>query len=262
MNFSNKVVLITGASSGIGRETARMLAARGSLVVVVARRTARLEELAAQITNLGGRALAITADVSSQYDVDRLFQRLLDQCGRLDVLVNNAGTGLYATIQETTTDQMENIWRTNFMSTFYCIRRAIPLLQCSSNPHVITVSSLAGVRGTPMMGAYCATKFAQIGLMDSLRRELKEIHSTIVLPGATQTEFVQAMENPAQRKIKPRGKIVDASQVAEAIVEAIEHPRSRVITQKFGRSLILLNAFSPDLTDWLIGLTQRRKDAE
>ncbi len=252
MKWNEKVALITGASSGIGRETALALARRGATVVLAARRKERIDALAAQIQEGGGNAFAIQTDVSRGEEVDRLFERIQEQCHRLDWLINNAGSGLYAPLEETTPEQMERIWRTNFMGTFYCIRKALPVMKKQGTGHILTVSSMAGVRGTPMMAAYCASKFAQVGLMDSLRRELPEIASTLILPGATETEFIEATENPRDEKIEHSGFVQDAASVAQAIVRAIEHPSARVITQKLGRTLMVLNAFSPAWTDRVV----------
>jgi short-subunit dehydrogenase len=264
MKRSEQVAMITGASAGIGRETARSLAAIGIRVVLAARRKERLDHLAAELQNKGGKALPVVADVSREPDVDNLFREALDHYGRIDYLINNAGSGLYSSVEDTTPEQMERIWRNNFMSTFYCIRNVIPVMKRQKSGHILTVSSMAGMRGTPMNGAYCATKFAQIGLMDSLRRELKGIHCTIVLPGPTKTEFIERTENPSRSDVRHKGWIQDPADVANAIVHAIEKPSARVVTQKFGRTLLLFNAFSPGLTDWLVesSLTQRRKGAK
>lgn len=258
MQWKERVALITGASSGIGRETALALALRGTTVVLAARRKERIDALAEEIGKSDGNALAIQTDVSQAEEVDRLFETALRQYGRLDWLINNAGAGLYASIEETTPEQMDRIWRTNFMGTFYCVRNAIPVMKKQGAGHILTVSSMAGMRGIPMNGAYCASKFAQTGLMDTLRRELPEIVCTLVLPGSTQTEFIQAMENPGNKKVQHSGFVQDAATVAKAIVHAIEHPSSRVITQKFGRTLLVFNAISPEWTDWLVRKTIKK----
>jgi uncharacterized protein len=252
MKWKEKVALITGASSGIGRETALALSHRGATVVLAARRKERIDALAAQIRERNGNALAVQTDVSREEDVDRLFEKIMEHCHRLDCLINNAGSGLYASLQETTPEQMEKIWRTNFMGTFFCIRKAIPIMKKQGTGHILTVSSMAGVRGTPMMAAYCASKFAQVGLMDSLRREVPEIASTLILPGATETEFIEATENPRNEKIQHSGFVQNAASVASSIVRAIEHPSARVITQKLGRTLMVLNAISPAWTDSVV----------
>ena len=262
MKWNGKVALITGSSSGIGCETARALHAKGATVVLAARRKERIDALAEEFNQTGDLALSVQTDVSIEADVDRLFDITLQKFGRIDWLINNAGSGLYASIEDTTPEQMERLWRTNFMGTFYAIRKAIPVMKRQKEGHILTISSMAGARGTPMNGAYCATKFAQIGLMDSLRRELRQIHCTLILPGATRTEFIEVMENPERADVRNHGPVQSPTEVAAAIVHAIEHPSARVITQKLGRTLLVFNALSPSLTDWLTEKTlrQKRKD--
>jgi len=253
MDWKGKVAVITGASSGIGRETAIAIAARGATVVLSARREERLRELAEQIAARGGSALPVLTDVSKEEDVERLINVTLEKFGRIDWLINNAGSGLYATVEETTPEQMERIWRINFLGSFYCIRKVIPIMKKQGSGHILTVSSMAGVRGTPMKSAYCASKFAQIGLMDSLRREVQDsIYCTTILPGATESEFISSMENPKARHIDYSGPVRKPAAVASAIVEAMDHPSARKITQQFGTVLATLNAFSPGLTDWIV----------
>ena len=264
MEWNGRIAVITGASSGIGWHTARALARKGAGVVLAARRLEKIQALAEEINKMrSGSALAFPSDVGKEEDVSRLFEETMRTFGRIDWLINNAGSGLYAAIEETTPEQMERIWRTNFMGTFYAIRNALPIMKKQRSGHILTVSSMAGIRGTPMNGAYCATKFAQAGLMDSLRRELASsnspIHCTLILPGATKTEFIDAMENPSGQQITNKGFIQEPASVAEAIVEAIEHPTARVITQRFGRTLIVLNAASPSFTDWLVSKTIKKK---
>jgi short-subunit dehydrogenase len=253
MNWKDHVAIVTGASSGIGQETARAIARKGARVVLAARRANRLTEVCKEIETEGGSSIAIVTDVAIESDVDRMIQQTMDQFGRIDSLINNAGTGLFATVEETTPEQMERIWRTNFLGTFYCIRKVIPIMKKQGGGHILTVSSMAGVRGTPMKGAYCSSKSAQIALMDSLRRELEGIvHCTTVLPGATESEFIDSMENPKDRKIDYSGPVVKPSVVADAIVKVIEHPSARVITMQHGTALAVLNALSPDLTDKIV----------
>ncbi len=259
MDWKGKVAVVTGASSGIGRETALELGRRGTTVVLAARRLDRLLEVGKLIEESGGRSVAFETDVSSESDVGRLFQQTIADFGRLDWLINNAGSGLYASVEETTSGQMETLWRVNFMGTFYCIRAAIPLMKKQGHGHILTVSSMSGRRGAPLKAAYCVTKFAQVGLMDSLRRELEGIFCTTVYPGATETEFIQSSENPGHRHVRNYGPVQSAAEVARAIVHTIEHPAIEVITQKMGRTMLILNAISPALVDWLAERTIRKK---
>lgn len=260
MSLQGKVVIVTGASAGIGRATALVLGREKARVVLAARRRERLEEIAGQVRSLGGEALAVTADVSDESQVTRIVEATLEHFGHIDVLINNAGSGLLATVQETTPEQMDRLWRTNFMSAFYAIRSVLPVFRRQNHGHIITVASMTGRRGASLKSAYSVTKFAQIGLMESLRMELigTGIRCTIVYPGATETEFLSAMENPGGRETRFYGAVSRPEDTAEAILKAVRNPRIEVITQKFGRLQMILNAVSPGLVDWLVRKTVKK----
>jgi NADP-dependent 3-hydroxy acid dehydrogenase YdfG len=254
MNSAGKVILITGASSGIGRATAILTGKTASPVIIAARRSNRLTEVAHEIESAGGKALAIQTDVGDELQVAAMVDKALQQFGRIDVLVNNAGIGLYATVDETTPEQMQKLWRVNYMGTFYAIKHVLPVMRKQQSGQIIVVASMSGRRGAKFKSAYCATKFAQIGFLESLRMELKDtnIKCTLIFPGGTQTEFFEVIENPGQRDVKLYGSVQTAEQVAAEILNAIENPRSEVITQRLGRLQLLLNALSPNLADWLV----------
>ena len=255
MNLAEKVVLITGASSGIGRATAILTGKARSPVIIAARRMDRLTQVASEIESAGGKVLAIQTDIADELQVAAMVDKALQHFGRIDVLVNNAGIGLYATVDETTPEQMQKLWRVNYMGTFYAIKHVLPVMRKQESGQIVVVASMSGRRGAKFKSAYCATKFAQIGLLESLRMELTNtnIKCTLIFPGGTQTEFFEVIENPAQRDVRLYGSIQTAEQVAAEILKAIENPRSEVITQRLGRLQLLLNAFSPDLADWLVG---------
>lgn len=257
--LKDKIILITGASSGIGRETAIECDRRGASLVLIARRIERLREVAAQLRS----SLAIKADAGNEEEVSAAVRTALNHFGSIDVLINNAGSGLYAKVEETTPEQMERLWRTNVMGTFLFTRCLLPHFKERGIGHILTVSSMTGRRGAAFKGAYSATKFAQIGLMESLRMELKgsRIYSTLVFPGSTNTEFVEAMENPSGRDVRYFGGIKTPDIVARAIANAIEKPAVEVITQRLGRIHILVNALSPSLADWLVMRTTKSKQS-
>lgn len=255
MNLAEKVILITGASSGIGRATAILTGKTNLPVIIAARRMDRLTEVAREIESAGGKALPIQTDISDESQVAAMVDKALQHFGRIDVLINNAGVGLYATVDETTPEQMEKLWRVNYMGTFHAIKHVLPVMRKQQSGQIIVVASMSGRRGAAFKSAYCATKFAQIGLLESLRMELinTNIKCTLIFPGGTQTEFFEVIENPGKRDVRLYGSVQSAEQVAAEILDAIQNPRTEVITQRLGRLQILLNAFSPDLADWLVG---------
>jgi short-subunit dehydrogenase len=245
------VVAITGASAGIGRATARRLARDGASVVVSARRRDRLDALVREITTANGQALAVVADVSREEEMQQLVQRSLDHFGRLDVMICNAGFGVEGSAEDVSSELMRKLIDINFLGTFYGARAAMPVFRRQGTGHLIFVSSIVGKRGVPHMGAYAATKFAQVGLAESLRAEFagSDIHVSVVLPVSTDTEFTEVMEKESGTASRARGPRQTAEEVADAIARAIAHPTPEVYPYRKARGLALLNAIAPGFCD-------------
>jgi short-subunit dehydrogenase len=264
-NLQNRVIIITGASAGIGKETAVLLAKEKCRLALAARRKDRLESLSQEIRDLGTEALPLQTDVSDEAQVDRLIQKTVEHFGRLDILVNNAGYGLFAKVEDTTVQELQTIFATNFGGTFYAIKAALPVMRRQHHGHIINVSSVAGKRGFPLSGAYCATKFAMNGLTESLRSELmgSGIDVSLVLPVSTTTEFFDVAKNKSDRPSKPLGIVQSAHQVGKAIVRCAKNPKAEVLAYPPSKILILLNAISPSLVDWLgVKLIQRAQSKQ
>src|SRR5882724_6606806 len=189
------VIAITGASAGIGRATALRLARDGAAVAICARRADRLDVVATEIAAAGGQALAMAADVTRAEEMDAFVARTLERFGRLDVMMCNAGFGIAGAIDDIPPDQMHKLMDINYNGTYHATRAALPLFRGQGSGHVIVVSSIVGKRGVPYMGAYAATKFAQVGLAECLRSELlgSGIHVSVVFPVSTETEFFDVM---------------------------------------------------------------------
>ena len=190
-----RVVAITGASAGIGRATALRLARAGDAVAICARRREQLDAVAAEITAAGGAALAVVADVTRAEEMDAFVAQTVARFGRLDVMICNAGFGIAGAIDEIAPDQMQRLMDVNYIGTYHATRAALPLFRRQGSGHVIIVSSIVGKRGVPYMGAYSATKFAQVGLAECLRAELAGtgIHVSVVYPVSTDSEFFDVM---------------------------------------------------------------------
>src|SRR6202790_1341443 len=190
-----KVVAITGASAGIGRATALRLARDGAAVVVCARRRNRLPDVAAGTGGGGGHALPVVADVTREADMHALVASACERFGRLDVMMCNAGFGIYGTIDTIAPAEMRRLLDVNYLGTYHAVRAALPVFRRQGRGHLIIVSSIVGKRGVPYMDAYAATKFAQVGLAECLRAELAGtgIHVPPVYPVSTETEFFDVM---------------------------------------------------------------------
>jgi NADP-dependent 3-hydroxy acid dehydrogenase YdfG len=254
MAFAGRVAIITGASAGIGAATARVFADAGIAVVLAARRRERLDRLADEIARRGGAALAVTTDVTSDSDVAALIDATLARFGRLDIVVCNAGMGHYGSLEQTTPDAMARLMDLNFMGSFLVARAAIPHLKRQPDAHLLFVSSIVGQRGLAFGGAYSATKFAQVGLAESLRAELIDthVHVSVVLPVSTMTEFREVMAREQGFDVTGHGPRQPPERVAYAMLRCLKHPRPEVYPHAWSRALVILNALAPGLCDRLV----------
>lgn len=250
-----KVVLITGASSGIGRATALELASPEVMLVLVARRLKRLEALEARIRQSGGNAISIPADLSVADNVESMIDGALDRYGRIDILINNAGVGYFGTVENTPREVINEILALNFTAPLIATQRVLPNMRRRGSGHIINVSSVVGKRGLPLLGIYCASKFALAGISESLRVELREagIHVSLVYPGATETDFFNALrKGDVNGKFHPPGYIQPVRKVARAIARCIERPRAEVYPCKPIHLLVWFNAVFPQVVDRLM----------
>jgi len=250
-----RVVAITGASAGIGRATAVRLARDGAVVAMCARRREMLEAAARDVDAAGGEALPIVADVTSVDDMERFVSAAVDRFGRLDVIVCNAGFGIAGTIDDISPDQMRKLVDINYMGTFYAARAALRVFRRQHHGHVVIISSIVGKRGVPYMGAYAATKFAQVGMAECLRAEVagSPIHVSVVYPVSTESEFFDVMSRETGTAITHAfGPRQDTSIVADAIARAIERPVPEVFPHFQSRALVWLNTMAPGLCDRVV----------
>lgn len=227
-NVEEKVVVLTGASSGIGMATAKALAEKGAKVVVAARREERLKELVASIEVEGGTAVYQVTDVTSQAEMERLAEFAIGTYGQIDVLVNNAGVMPLSFLSEKKVAEWERMIDVNVKGVLYGIAAVLPYMREQQNGHIINVSSVAGHVVEPAAAVYAGTKFAVRAITEGIRIEeaRNNIRATIISPGAIDTELVQTISND-----KLRGNVqklyelaIPAEVIADTIVHAIVQP--------------------------------------
>jgi NADP-dependent 3-hydroxy acid dehydrogenase YdfG len=234
-SFDGTVALVTGASSGIGEATARMLAARGGAVAIVARRADRLTALAAEIESTGGRALAIEADVGDREQAEAAVRRTAEELGRLDILVNNAGVMLLGPIVDAPVEEWEAMVQVNLLGLLYTSRAALPhLLEAAAGEprqvaDMVNISSVAGRVARLGSGVYNATKHAVGAFSESLRQEVtgRQVRISLVEPGAVATELVDHNRPEIREQIKGRFEGIDrleAGNIADAIGYVVSRP--------------------------------------
>lgn len=244
-NIENKVVVITGASSGLGEATARHLAALGAKVVLGARRTDKLKTITAEITKAGGKAVFTTADVTSKADVEKLIDAAIIAYGRVDVVVNNAGYMAIAPMEQARTDEWDRMIDINIKGLLYGVAAALPSFQKQGNGHIINISSVAGTKVfSPGGTVYSGTKFAVRAISEGLRHELAgKVRITSINPGAVDSELKLGSSDEASTKAVNQfyEQAIPADSVARAIAFAIEQPADvgineivlRPLTQEF-----------------------------
>jgi NADP-dependent 3-hydroxy acid dehydrogenase YdfG len=250
----NRVVAITGASAGIGRAIAIRLARDGASLAVCARRSDRLDAVAREIIQAGGTSLPFVADVAQDAEMRAFVERAVSRWGQLDVMVCNAGYGVYGSIDQVSADKMKAMMDVNYLGTFNAARAALPVFRRQGRGHIVIISSIVGKRGVPYVGGYAATKFAQVGLAECLRSELvgTGIHVTVVYPISTATEFHDVMVRESGFATRASGPRQSADRVAGAVVRAIDHPVPEVYPFRLSKALGIINSIAPGLCDRIV----------
>ena len=245
-----RVALVTGASSGIGAATARAFAGAGLRVALCARRKDRLEQLAAELTTQGAEATVHAVDVTDTLAVRAMVDEVAARWGRLDVLVNNAGRGFAATLEQTTAEELRALMELNVVAVLGATQAALPIMRRQGSGHIINVSSVVGRRAVPYRAAYSATKFALGALSEALRVELTGtgIAVTLVYPIHTgETEFHEAEVQKVPWR--PMGPVQSGERVARAILSCVRRPRPEVYPYWPVRILAVMSVIAPGLVD-------------
>ena len=226
---SDTVIAVTGASSGIGEATARLLAARGASLVLGARRTDRLDQIARELRADGAAVVTIATDVTRREDLDGLVGRAVDEFGRLDVLVSNAGISKIGPVADGDVDGWSAMIDVNLRGVLYGIAAAMPVFRSQSHGHFVTTVSTAGLKIVPNMAVYAATKNAVRTVMEALRQESTDgvVRTTSISPGYVRTELGDSIDDSALREQIQRGMDefgLPPEAVARAVAFAIEQP--------------------------------------
>lgn len=262
------VLLVSGASSGIGAASARVFAQAGFRVSMAARRLSRLEAIAEEISTGGGQALPVEADLSNYADIQRLVSATLDHFGQVDVLINNAGFGRLKWLEELdpAADIQAQI-QINLIAAILMAREVLPHMIARRAGHIFNMSSLGGFVATPTYAAYSASKFGVRGFTEALRREvgLYGIHVTGIYPGSVKTEFKQhAGIERKTGQTTPPSLVLEPGEVARAMLNVYGHPRrAMILPWQMGFS-VWMNIFFPGIVDWIIErrFTRLERDLE
>jgi NADP-dependent 3-hydroxy acid dehydrogenase YdfG len=243
-NIEGKVVVITGASSGLGEATARLLSAQGASVVLGARRTERIQSLAVELTASGGKATAVTTDITKREQVKALADAAVQTYGRVDVMINNAGLMPQALLECLEIDEWDQMIDVNLKGVLYGIAAALPYMKQQKAGHFIHVSSVAGHKVGPGFAVYAATKHAVRPLSEGLRQEVKpyNIRTTVISPGAVATELPNSVTDPnAAERIRKfcAESAIPANSFARAVAFAVNQPDEVDINEILSRPGIL-----------------------
>lgn len=239
---TKKVVLITGASSGIGEATARLLARQGLQVVLGARRTARLEMIASEIREKGGKAAYRALDVTSLEEMQAFVEFAKDKFGRVDVVVNNAGLMPLSKLEALKIDEWNRMIDVNIRGVLHGIAAALPTFKQQQSGQFVNLSSIGGHAVYPTAAVYCATKYAVWAISEGLRQESPDIRVTIISPGNTESELISTISDAqaAQWVEEFRESAIPADAIARAIAFAIEQPTdvdvNEIIVRPIGQS--------------------------
>jgi len=251
--LQQQVVVITGASSGIGRETALQFASKHARVVLAARNAIALQEVADEIRQAGGDAIVVVTDVSDWDQVTRLADEAVAAFGRIDTWVNDAATSVYATAEDTTVEETQQIMQTNFMGVVHGVKAVLPYMKQQGSGMIINLGSVESQRTLPYHSVYAATKHAVKAYTDSLRMELAHehagIHVTLILPAGINTPFFNHARSKLGVLPQPAPPVYKPQLVANAIVYAAQHPQRDIYVGGASKLFTVMERLSPVLMD-------------
>lgn len=255
--MKDKVVIITGASSGIGQALAFEFGRKGAQVVITGRNPEKLQATADKLDKEGIPQHSIVADVSKEADNHKMIQETIDQYGKIDVLINNAGISMRALFEDLELDVIKKVMDINFYGTLYATKIALPHI-IAQKGSIVGVSSIAGYRGLPARTGYSASKFAMHGFLESLRTELlnKDVHILLACPGFTQSNIRNAAltKNGSQQGDTPRdeAKMMTSEEVAARIYKAVIKRKRDLVLTRQGKFTVFMNNLLPAWMDKMV----------
>lgn len=260
--LQGKVVLITGASSGFGEEAARLFAKEGCKVVLAARRLEKLQQLASEIQNEGGEAIAIPVDVNQKAEIEVMVQTALDLYQRIDILFNNAGFGAMDWFEELESERhIQTLISVNLTGTMLVTRAVLPDMLDRGSGHIINMVSVAGLIASPLISTYSASKYGLRAFTDSLRREVAPLGIKVsgIYPGPAETEFGSHLRKNRLRATI--NKIIDlrmtSAYVARRVVELAKYPQRSLVIPWWFRIITTFDTLFPVIVDWILYLFVR-----
>lgn len=254
MKFRDKVIVITGASSGIGHALAREFSTQGAKVALAARSLEKLRELQQILPGGEANSLAVACDVASETDCRDLIERTVEKFGRIDVLINNAGLSMRALFDEVDLEVLRRLMDVNFWGTVYCTKYALPYIQ-KTQGSIVGISSVAGFHGLPGRTGYSASKYAMHGFLETIRIEnlKKKVHVLIAAPGftASNVRFSALTADGSPQGASPReeGKMMTSEEVASLVAKGVLKRKRTMIMDSDGRGTVLIKKFFPGLLD-------------
>jgi NADP-dependent 3-hydroxy acid dehydrogenase YdfG len=262
--FDGKVVIITGASSGIGKACAFEFADNGALVVLAARRENEIKKVEAEIKKRGGEAYSVKTDVKNIEDCKNLVEKTVEKYGKIDVLINNAGVSMRANFEDLDLSVIKELMETNFYGAVYSTKFALPYL-LEQKGIIIAISSISGLTPLPGRTGYCASKYAMDGFFNTLRLEniKKGLNVLVVHPGFTSSNIRKTALNklglPQAESPRDEGKMMTSKEVATIIVKATLNRKRDLILTKQGKLTVWLHKIFPSMTDRLILLEMAKE---
>jgi len=259
VDFKNKIVLITGASSGIGKQAAIEFAKKGANIILVARRKDKLELVAKELEKFHATTLVCQCDVSNKDQVKEMSKTVLEKFNSIDILINNAGFAIYGSVSDLSIDEIESQMETNYFGMIYCIKNFLPSMLEKKSGHIVNVASVAASFGLPGIASYCASKFAMLGFSEGLKHELNNtgVGITVVSPIMVRTNFFDHSSFENMPKYSPTS--LSSKTVANAILKAANSPRLEIIVPSVVRIPVWLKNTFPYFINPIMGSLFRKQ---